>query len=208
MKRMMSLEEIKGEITKFFIDGIVPTNHPRLDVMEDSDRIKVTINERDNNAKCKWITIRLPKNAEILPFRVEEKDYYKIFKHKNRCEVAILVKVNSNSYLILAELKSTLTFKRLKKAKLQITSSLYLLLAILKFIEFVPKGFLAVVGYCEDKLFSEPTDFSLYEMDEERRELRKEWENGAFIVDSTRNSKIEIKIEKGLCHSEINLQLT
>lgn len=202
---MISLEEIKREITKFFINGIVPSNHPRLGVMEDCDGIKITITERDNNAKCKWINIRLPKDAEILPFRVGEKDYYKIFRHKNRCEAAIFVKVNSKSYLILVELKSTLTFERLKKAKLQITSSLYFLLAILKFIEFVPKEFLAVVGYVEDKLFSEPTDFDMSEMDKEQQKLYKEWKSGLFIVDGVHGSKIKIKIERGLCHSEINL---
>ena len=79
---------------------------------------------------------------------------------------------------------------------------------MLKFIEFVPEELLAVVGYAEDKLFSEPTDFSLDEMDKEQRELRKEWKNGIFIVNGVRDSKIKIKIEKGLCHSEINLQLT
>jgi len=205
---MISLEEIKKEITKFFIDGIVSSDHPRLEVMEDSDGIKITINERDSNAKCKWINIRLPKDAEILPFRVGERDYYKIFRHKKRCEAAILVKVNNKFHLILVELKSTLTFERLKEAKLQIMSSLYLLLAILKFIEFVPEELLAVVGYAEDKLFSEPTDFSLDEMDKEQRELRKEWKNGTFIVNGVHDSKIKIKIEKGLCHSEINLQLT
>jgi len=205
---MMNLEEIKGEITKFFIDSIVPDNHPRLGIVEDKNGIKVTINEASSGSECKWISVRLPKEVKILPFRVDKRKYYKIFRNKKRCEAAILTKANNKLHLILFELKSTLTFERLRETKLQIMSSLYFLLAILKFIEYIPEKLWAVVGYTENKLFSEPTDFDLDIMEEERRKLRKEWENGTFIVNGVCGSKIDIKIEKGLCHSEINLQLT
>ena len=56
---------------------------------------------------------------------------------------------------------------------MQIKSTLYLPFAILKFIEFVPEEYLAIVGYAEDK-----PDFDLKEMDEERRELLEEWKDG------------------------------
>ncbi len=71
----MSLEVIKKEITKFFGENIVPNNHSRLKITNDSGKTKMTISESESTG-CKWIRVILPKETEILPFKVDEEEYY------------------------------------------------------------------------------------------------------------------------------------
>lgn len=153
----MSLEVIKKEITKFFGENIVPNNHSRLKITNDSGKTKMTISESESTG-CKWIRVILPKETEILPFKVDEEEYYIIFKfkYKKNCEAAALIRINEKSYLVLFELKSTLRLEKLEEIKLKITGSLYLLLAVLRFIKFEPKNFLAIIGFMRDKLLFEP----------------------------------------------------
>ena len=75
---MMNMEEIKREITKFFGENIVPNNHPRLEVINNNDKTRITVYE-SRSGSCKWICVGLPKELEILLFKVDEEDYYKIF---------------------------------------------------------------------------------------------------------------------------------
>ena len=200
------MEEIKKEITKFFGENIVPNNHPRLEVINNNDKTRIIVYE-SKSENCKWICIGLPKDTEILLFKVDKEDYYKIFKYRKNCEAAALIKTIEKNYLVLFELKSTLTFKRLKDVKLKTMSSLYLLLAVLRFIKFEPEAFLTVVGFMKNKLFFEPTDFDMDEMDEEQRKLYKEWKSGFFVINDVCGSKIKIEIVTGLCQSEINIRL-
>ena len=201
----MSLEVIKKEITKFFGENIVPDNHQRLEIANDSDKTKMTIFESESTG-CKWICVILPKETEILPFKVDEEKYYVIFKYKKNCEAAALISINEKIYLVLFELKSTLRLEKLEDIKLKITSSLYLLLAVLRFIKFEPKNFLAIVGFMRDKLLFEPTDFDMNKMDEKQRGLYKEWKSGFFVVNDVYGSKIKIRIVRGSCHSDVDLQ--
>ncbi len=90
--------------------------------------------------------------------------------------------------------------------KLKITGSLYLLLAVLRFIKFEPKNFLAIIGFMRDKLLFEPTDFDMNKMDEKQRKLYEEWKSGFFVVGDVYGSKIKIRIVRGSCHSDVDLQ--
>lgn len=204
---MNSVNDIKKEISKFFDTNIIPNDHPRVETRYNYGRIVVIVKEIEENTSCKSIRIEFPDNAEILPFRVDKQDFYKIFKYKKNCEAALLVLDDGSRYLILAELKSTIRVSRLVEIKEKLRSSLYLVLTILRYIGVEPDDFCGIIGYDRfegfDKRTTSPTEFDMYEMDRRLRSVLKEWTDNIFVFEGSQGSDIRVRMFKIPCNSLI-----